>query len=269
MVTGVQDERAAGGVQSAEVALRILRVLAENGGDLSLSRLAAAAQMAPAKAHRYVVSLMRAGFVEQAGRSATYTLGGEALRVGLVALARLDIVGLGTEAAAELRDRTGQTVLLAIWGEHGPTIVRWFEPAEPVTVNVRIGSVMPLVSSATGQVFAAWMPRDRVLPLVEAELRAPGAAVSSAEEAQALFEAVRERGLSSVSGSMLPGIQALGAPVLNADAELSAALTVLGTEGSFDRALGGVVAGELRAVAQQLSHRLGFGANSQSGKGQK
>lgn len=264
----MQDEKLAAGVQSAEVALGLLRVLAEGGGDLSLSRLAAAAGMPPAKVHRYVVSLQRAGFVEQAGRSANYTLGGEALRVGLAALGRLDVVGLGTEAAAELRDRTGQTVLLAIWGDYGPTIVRWFEPADRVTVNVRVGSAMPLVSSATGQVFGAWLPWRQVEPLVAAEIAAQGKG-GSVEEAQALFESVREAGLSSVAGSMLPGIQALGAPVFNAEGQLNAALTVLGTESSFDASLEGVVASELRAVTKDLSHRLGAGVNNRVEEGQR
>ncbi len=255
----VQDEKSAAGVQSAEVALRLLRVLAEEGGDLPLSRLATAAGMPAAKAHRYVVSLQRAGFIEQAARSANYTLGGEALRVGLAALARLDVVGLGSEAAAELCDRTAQTVLLAIWGDHGPTIVRWFEPANPVTVNVRIGSAMPLVSSATGQVFGAWLPWEKVQPFVTDEIKAQRA-LASAEAAKALFEGVRRAGLSVVAGSMLHGIQALGAPVFGAEGQLSAALTVLGTAGSFDPAPDGAVAGNLRAISADLSRRMGAGA---------
>lgn len=263
----MQDDKIAAGVQSAEVALGLLRVLAEEGGDLPLSRLAAAAGMPAAKVHRYVVSLQRAGFVEQAGRSANYTLGGEALRVGLAALARLDVVGLGADAAAELRDRTGQTVLLAIWGDNGPTIVRWFEPARPVTVNVRIGSVMPLVSSATGQVFGAWLPWEKVSPLVAAEIAAQQV-LPATVQAKDLFERVRLAGLSSVAGSMLRGIQALGAPVFGAENQLSAALTVLGTEGSFDAALDGAVASELRDASKALSHRIGAGADNRFRKGE-
>ena len=258
-----------GGVKSAEVALRLLRILAEEGGDLSLSRLAAAADMAPAKVHRYMVSLMRAGFLEQAARSASYTLGAQALRVGLVALARVDIVGLGTEAAATLRDRTEQTALLAIWGQHGPTIMRWMESISPVTVNVRVGSAMPILRSATGQVFGAWMPTDRIAPLVKAELAVPGSPVSSDRAARSLFADIREQGLSCVAGAMLPGIHALGAPVFDAKGELAAALTVLGTEGAFDPSREGRVAGELRRVAADLSHRLGFGTDIEIEKGKR
>jgi DNA-binding IclR family transcriptional regulator len=61
-------------------------------------------------------------------------------------------------------------VFLAIWGNHGPTIVRWEESSEPVTLNVRVGSVMPLVTSATGRAFAAFMPWERIKQLLGKEL---------------------------------------------------------------------------------------------------
>lgn len=261
----MQDEKSAGGVQSAEVALRLLRVLAENGGDVSLSRLALAAAMPAAKAHRYVVSLQRAGFIAQAGRSANYALGGETLRAGLVALARLDVVDLGTDAAAALRDRTGKTVLLAIWGDHGPTIVRWFEPSDPVTINVRVGSVMPLLSSATGQVFGAWMPWERVTSMVSDEIAARDV-LQSVDAANDLFARVRQTGMSAVSGSMLPGIHAVGAPVFKAAGDLAAALTVLGTDRSFDSSPRGDVATALTSAAKDLSYRIGAGTSGPRGE---
>jgi hypothetical protein len=58
----------------------------------------------------FIVSLMCAGFVERDPNSNRYVLGAEALRVGLVALARSDVIEI---AAAELNAaayarRTGQ-----------------------------------------------------------------------------------------------------------------------------------------------------------------
>src|SRR5690349_12895735 len=114
-----------GGVQSVEVAMHLLATLAELGGEKGLNALAAAAGMPPAKAHRYLVSLTRAGFVEQDPATGRYALGGQAVWVGLVALGRGDIVQAASAAIAALRDEIDETVLLAVWGTHGPTIVRW------------------------------------------------------------------------------------------------------------------------------------------------
>src|SRR5690348_7719291 len=81
-----------GGVQSIEVGMRLLTALAEAGGEKGLNALAAAAGMPPAKAHRYLVSLTRSGFVEQDAATGRYALGTQAVWVGLVALGRTDIV---------------------------------------------------------------------------------------------------------------------------------------------------------------------------------
>src|ERR1700760_348482 len=53
------------GVRSVEGAGRLLKPLAALQGPQTLSALAAAAGLPPAKAHRYLVSLIREGFVEQ------------------------------------------------------------------------------------------------------------------------------------------------------------------------------------------------------------
>src|SRR3972149_8739470 len=70
-----------GGVQSAEVALRLLRVLVEARKPMMLRDLAAAGRMPPAKAHRYLVSLGREGYVEQDGTGGLYDLGPDALEL--------------------------------------------------------------------------------------------------------------------------------------------------------------------------------------------
>jgi DNA-binding IclR family transcriptional regulator len=123
---------------------------------MMLKEIAAAADMPASKAHRYLVSLIRAGLVEQDPMSSRYDLGPFALNIGLVALDRLDRVRLGLNAIAEMRDEINQTTALAVWGDKGPVVVRWERPRRPITVNVITGTVLELLSSATGRVFAAW-----------------------------------------------------------------------------------------------------------------
>jgi len=251
-----------GSVQSAEVGLNLLVTLAENGGDLTLSALSAHAQMAPAKAHRYLVSLVRAGFVEQDARSERYTLGPQAIRVGLVAIGRLDMMEEATNALYRLRDRIDETVLLAVWGAHGATVVRRVDASQPVTVNARIGSVLPLLRSATGLVFGAFLPKDAVEPVLTTELAraregSPPALATTQQAAYRLFEGVRQRGIGFVDGARLIGIQSFSAPVFNAEGDLACALTTLGPTGSFDDRLDGPTALAVLDVARDLSVRLG------------
>ena len=163
------------GIQSVEVGFALLDALGQAPGPLMLRDLAAAAGMSAAKAHRYLVSFQRLELVTQDGASTRYDLGPAALKLGLASLSRLDAVKLARERAAGLMEQIGHTVALAVWGNHGPTIVPWEESPQAVTVNLRLGDVMPLLSSATGRCFAAWLSKDAITPLLKDEIaRAQG-----------------------------------------------------------------------------------------------
>ena len=74
------------GVQSLEIGMGILRAMVNGQRSMMLKEIAAGADMPASKAHRYLVSLIRAGLVEQDPASSRYDLGPFALNIGLVAL---------------------------------------------------------------------------------------------------------------------------------------------------------------------------------------
>src|SRR5580658_3163830 len=131
------------GVQSVEVGMRLFKALAAASDPLMLKDLAAAARMPPAKAHRYLVSLNRAGLVEPNSTAGLYDLGPFAVELGLSALGRLSPVATAEPFLEELRQAIGQTVAVAAWGSQGPVIVRWLGVDTPVVATLRVGSIMP------------------------------------------------------------------------------------------------------------------------------
>lgn len=243
------------GVRSIEVGMMLLRKLAARGEAVHLKDIAADAGMAPAKAHRYLVSLIRAGMVEQDEATGRYRLGQEALWVGLSALGGLDIMRLGDEALEALRDEIDETVLLAVWGNKGPVVVRWAEAGRPVTTNIRPGSVMPLLNSSTGRTFAAFLPPAATEALIAAETQENPALADGYDE---ILAETRASGLGQVDGDLLPGIAALSAPVFDHQGEVAAVMSALGHQGIFDASRDGPMAAALRKTAAALSARLGY-----------
>jgi len=210
--------------------------------------------MPPAKAHRYLVSLIRAGLAEQDRESGHYRLGAFALELGLSALGSLDVLRLGAEAIADLRAQSDETVLLAIWGNKGPVVARWEESTRPVATNVRAGWVMPLANSATGRCFAAYLPASVTAQLLKSEFaRTPEAKRGYAER----LEEIRARGLSRVQGDLLVGIASIAAPVFGHDGTIVAVIAALGPQGGFDVSWDGAIAKAVKRAAQTLSRRLG------------
>jgi DNA-binding IclR family transcriptional regulator len=248
------------GIQSVEIGLRIAKVLAEYGGALQLKDLAGRAGLSASKTHRYLVSLGRVGLVQQVDGS--YDLGRMALDFGLSALARIDAVRVASQSLASVRDQIGETTFLSIWGHNGPTIVRWEEGSQPVTVNVRVGSLMPLLTSATGRLFAAFLPPERTDAVLRGEvqnLRKRGSAVSRRvlNEFRRLQARIRSTGISPADGSQLANVSALSAPIFDVDGQIVAAITSLGPRGDFDCSFNGKPARVLLAATRELSAALG------------
>ena len=255
------------GIQSVEVGFALLEVLGQSAGPLMLRDLAAAAGMSAAKAHRYLVSFQRLQLVVQDAGTTRYDLGPAALKLGLASLARLDAVKLARERVGPLMEAIGHTVALAVWGNHGPTVVHWEESPQAVTVNLRLGDVMPLLSSATGRCFAAWVSREAILPLLKEELsRAQKTGrtdlPANMTEVRALLDEVRQRGAARVVDTLLPGIVGFCAPVFDSDGHMVLGIITLGPAASFDAHWDGTVHRPLAAAAARLSSDLGYGGVS-------
>jgi len=249
------------GIQSIEVGGRLLAALAASPKPMMLKDLAEAAGMSAPKAHRYLVSFQRMGLVEQDAASGHYDLGPFALDLGLASLGRLDPVQQALPALARLRDAIDETVALAVWGNHGATIIRWLESSQTVNAALRTGAVMPLTRSATGRAFLAFMPDAATAALAKAELAAnvrAGFAPATREDMERVVAETRRHGIARAVGEFTEAISGFAAPVFDADGRMTLALVALGYSGGFDSRWDGATARAVRDAAAQLSRRLGW-----------
>jgi DNA-binding IclR family transcriptional regulator len=246
------------GVQSLEIGIGVLKVLLESGSALMLKEIAAAADMPASKAHRYLVSLVRSGLVQQDTNS-KYDLGPLAIPLGLAAVDRLDRVKLGLNSISELRDLTNETTALSVWGEFGPVVVRWERPHRPITVNVVTGNTVSLLATSTGRLFAAWMPSDIVRPHLERELRqGRSTEFQTLEQVERVLQDVRSQGYSFVRDSDYASrVLGLAAPVFNFKNHISMAVSIVGVEGISDLGPQSLALAELLRTTAALSKRLG------------
>jgi DNA-binding IclR family transcriptional regulator len=252
------------GIQSIEVGGRLLAALADHARPMMLKDLASASAMTSAKAHRYLVSFLRMGLVVQAPETGRYDLGPFALSLGLAALGRLEPVALARSAAARLRDQIDQTVAVAVWGNKGPTIVHWEDSGHALTVNLRWGGVLPMLNSAAGRCFGAYLPPAATAALVREELKAarrsdlPEDVLPRTTAAYgAILDDVRARRVARVQGALLPGVHAFCAPVFDARGAACLGLIVLGYSGLLDSRWDSPALAALQRAAAQLSGQLG------------
>lgn len=254
MVTENKGTGTNGGIQSLDAALKVLTFMASQPGPISLSELAREVDMPPSKVHRYLASFVHAGLAEQGGRSGKYDLGPGAVQLGLAAISRHDFVNKPSAHLEELRDATGLTVLLSVWGASGATVVRWERAVSPVVTSMGLGTTLPLLNSSTGRIFLAYAPSEIVQKLLADELAraAENPAViddldPTRSGVDALVKQVRSVGYSTVFGDYIPGLIAVAAPILDWQGEAQAVITLIGTNVSA-----------IRTGSPEIEHLLDF-----------
>ena len=146
---------------------------------------------------------------------------------------------------------------IAVWGNRGPTIVRIAEAPSPVHVAMRHGTVMSLRGTASGRLFAAYLPRDTVLAALAEEMqRGSGAALLDADFERELGD-VRQHRISRAQDSAVQGVSAMAAPVFNGSGAMVLSITAIGPSATLDTRWDGPIAAALRRCASDLSRRLG------------
>ena len=286
------DAKPQRGIQSLDSTGELLAALVAAARPLTLRDLAAAAGMPPAKAFPHLVSLLKIGLLKR-DASGCFEAGPLALELGLIGLQRLSPAREAEPEVVELAAATGMSVAMAVLGPLGPTVVRLEESARPLHVSLRVGTVMSLVNTAIGRVFAAYVADDvRTGLLAQDHLRLAGAGAADIFAAKARGTAaegpttadasvpataqlthayaqrlaqIRADGIDTALSRPVPGINTLAAPVLDHTGSICLVLALMGPSGSFDSELAGGPAQTLRAATLRLSRRFGWMAAAGEG----
>ncbi|CAB3679942.1 IclR family transcriptional regulator [Achromobacter pestifer] len=255
------------GIQSIEVGFRILDVIRKTGRPMPLKEIADACELTVPNVHYYLVSFQKVGVVQQHADTGHYGLGPYALRLGLAALEQFDVFTTARPIMAEVAAITGHTVFLGVWGNKGPTIVYRVEGSRSrPLLELRVGSVMPLLSSALGRNFLAHLPDALTRDLLEQELAssvpeshggAPGNSYTM-KDVQAIRDEVQKHHLSRCRHALLPHFTSLSAPIFDMLGEMTAAITLMGPVGAIDDDLESGTARLLREKARSISATAGW-----------
>ena len=233
--------------------MRVLAALAAGAGAQALSAIGARAGVSPSQAHRYLQSLVASGMAVQ-DSSGRYDLGASAIGVGIAALARLDAFARAEQAMRSFTAETGRTSLLSVWGEAGAVVVRYFAGSPPVYTPLTLGSTLPLLHSASGHVFLAFLPEHLTAAVLGHE-RAHDHAVLPMDVSAIRVE-VRVRLLSDAAPTMLSGLRAMAAPVFDLQGSLALVATAIATT-AFDDAEDEAVAVRLQAACRTATEAVG------------
>ncbi|WP_346898959.1 helix-turn-helix domain-containing protein [uncultured Roseibium sp.] len=221
------------GIQSIEISGRILKALVRKCEPMMLKELAQEADLTPAQCHAYLTSLRNVGLVQQGTDTGLYRMGPFAMRLGIAWLHNIELPATAMRSLKALTDELGFMSLIAVWGQFGPTIVHVNAGVWPSALNVRQGTLFSLTGTATGRIFAAFGTADDLYGRIERELersepsRSLGAVVAREEFTQQVATA-RLKGFAIAECRPIPDMNAVSAPIFDAQGHLFSVATLLG-----------------------------------------
>jgi DNA-binding IclR family transcriptional regulator len=252
-----------GGVDAVEVVGTILQALLSLPRPARLKELEIKTGIASAKLHRYLVSMVRCGLVAREEGSHRYNFGLLTYRISQVAShdhTALSLLEPHFDAfvAKLTKPDLGQVVGIGQWVGRGVTIVRWFESNSPLSIRMKPGVGLSITASATAKLLAAYQPRAITEPIVRQELLEQGKNGNGPVEAvYAEYAAIRKAGIASSHGARRQGLNALSVPLMDHEAKVVAAVTVLGMAPQFDAKTSSTAGRLLKQLGSELSSLLG------------
>lgn len=221
------------GINSLELGLKVLEHISEYGKPVTLKALAELAEMSPSRLHKYLVSLVKLGYISQQSDS-KYSLSTSSLKIGITALRLIDPIQIAFEQAEKLHQEYDRTITVAIWNGNYPLVIKWLDSSKSLNVNIRLGSQLSPFTSASGRIFLAFLPEQRRKDILDEFFSAPPALPRlngqplNKERFVELLEEIKEEKVCRFRQDYLPDINVVSAPIFDADNNISSIINLLG-----------------------------------------
>jgi DNA-binding IclR family transcriptional regulator len=243
---------------AVERALNILESVAERPNGLSNSEISRKLAIPKSSASYILRTLERRGYLRREGQTGRYRLGLKILSLGRDAQSNLDIRDVAVPFMRSLVERVHLTAHLAVLDQGEAVYIEKIEAPGFFKVNTWVGRRMYLHSTSVGKALLAWLPKQEVDTIVRQQgmkKRTPKT-IHSVSRLLADLELVRERGYARDDEENSTGARCLGAPIVDAAGNVTAALGVSGTLTQVDEENVSRIAEALKETARRISRQL-------------
>ena len=174
---------------------------------------------------------------------------------GGFAVASAEAVRIATDMLPGLQELLGNRTLgLAVWGNKGPTVIRWEPGLDDPDEEPRTGLVLNITRTATGRAFAAFLPSKVTRAFVEEDLRL--SRIANEEEPvqrQRFDDAIDEARRDGVARMSTGEASAFSAPIYDPERNMIIALSAIATAGEDIGAALSEAAGSISAAIAELN----------------
>jgi DNA-binding IclR family transcriptional regulator len=254
------------GLRSVNRALRALELIAE-AGELGVTELGRRLGVHKATSSRLAAALARHGLIERDPVSDRYRLGFGLIRLAGAAMAGLDLVSSARPVLEELAEQTHETVTLGVISGDDVVSIDQVTGTRSIVSVSWVGKRTSLHTTSTGKVLLSAMSDAELDRRFARGLeRSTPRTVTDPTELRTQLAEIRRRGWAQTLEELEEGLNAVAAPVRQADGEVVGALSVSGPAFRV-RPVDLPRLGRLTALAaEKVSRRLGHQEPSPRGR---
>ena len=252
-------------LSSVATAIELLKAFSEDEFEIGISALAKRLGVAKSTAHRLATTLMSEGLLEQDRASGKYRLGIALFRLGTLVRRRMNVSEVARPFLFSLRERTNETVHLAILDGREIMYVYFLESTQAVRMRSDLGLRKPAYCTAEGQAILAFSPTEAIEAIIAGGLqpRTPRT-ITAPDELLKSLEAVRQRGCAIEDEESEIGMVCIAAPIRDDSGDVVAAVGIAGPLTRLSKKSIAAVMPHVIATADLVSVRLGYRGRTQA-----
>lgn len=247
-------------VRSVEKAIELLDCFWEAGRPLSLTELVQRTGWAKSTVHGLLSSMLDSAVVEQDRADGKYRLGYHLFELGGSVGASWDVVALARPRLLHIVATLGESAYLARLSGDELILVECSEPHNGFRVSSEVGCRIPLHCTSQGKSILSVMPEAEARALLKRKgmPEMTAATITSWEDFRAQLELTRELGYAVERGEYRPGLQSVGAPILNAQGRSEYAIGIVGVQRAGQPSMDRRTIEMVKAAAAAVSMDLGW-----------
>jgi IclR family pca regulon transcriptional regulator len=213
-------------VQSLDRGLAVIRAFGPDRERLSLSEVARATGLTRAAARRFLLTLVKLGYVRSDGRE--FSLRPRVLELGYAYLSGLALPEVAEPHLEDLSAKLHESSSISVLDGHYIVYVARVATKRIMTVAISVGTRFPAYAASMGRVLLAGLPSEELEQyLAEATFEAfTERTVTDPDRLREIVAQVRSDGYSIIDQELEDGLRAIAVPIREASGAVTAAINV-------------------------------------------
>ncbi len=213
-------------VQSLDRGLAVIRAFGPDRERLSLSEVARATGLTRAAARRFLLTLVKLGYVRNDGRE--FSLRPRVLELGYAYLSGLAMPEIAAPHLEELVAKLRESSSISVLDGHHIVYVARVPTKRIMTVAISVGTRFPAFATSMGRVLLAGLSEEELERYLSEATLEPLTArtVTDPDQLREIVAEVGKQGYAIVDQELEEGLRAIAAPIRSTAGRVTAAINV-------------------------------------------